>query len=67
MKRMERRHVDTVVVEVGVRDGDPVGGVGDVKETIVMVFVVVQVGGEVPTKRVNMGRKNTAFLMKSYM
>lgn len=36
-----------VVVEEGVGDGDEVGGVGDVEETIVEVLAVVLVGGEI--------------------
>ena len=36
-----------VVVEEGVGDGNEVSGVGDVKETIVVVLVVITVGGEV--------------------
>jgi hypothetical protein len=36
-----------VVVEESVGDGDEVGGVGDVKEAVVVVLSVVQVGREV--------------------
>jgi hypothetical protein len=36
-----------VIMEEGVGDGDVVGGVGDVEETVVVVLVVVTVGREV--------------------
>lgn len=36
-----------VVVDVGVGDGDEVGGVGEVDQSVVVVLVVVKVGGEV--------------------
>lgn len=36
-----------VVVEVGVGDGDPLRGVGNIKQTIVVVLVVVKVGRQV--------------------
>lgn len=36
-----------VVVDVAVGDGDEVGGVGEVDQAVVEVFVVVAVGGEV--------------------
>ena len=36
-----------VVVEVGVRNGDKVSGVGEVEKSVVVVLVVVQVGREV--------------------
>lgn len=36
-----------VVVDEGVGEGDPVGGVGDVEETVVVVLADVQVAGEI--------------------
>lgn len=45
--RVANKRVLVVVVEVGVGHGNPVGGVGNVKETIVVVLAAVPVGGEV--------------------
>lgn len=45
--RVANKRVLVVVVEVGVGHGNPVGGVGNVEETIVEVLAVVSVGGEV--------------------
>lgn len=35
-----------VVMKVGVGDGDPVGGVGDIAKTIVVVLAMVHVTGD---------------------
>lgn len=45
--RVANKRVLVVIVEVGVRHGNPVGGVGNIEETIVEVLAVVSVGGEV--------------------
>lgn len=44
-----------VVVEVGVGDGDVVGGVGDIAESIVEVLAVVHVGREVQVVHPDVG------------
>jgi hypothetical protein len=36
-----------VVVEVGVGDGHPLAGVGDIAKTVIIVLVVSQIGGQV--------------------
>lgn len=44
-----------VVMEVVVGDGDPVTTVGDVKQAVVVVFVMVHVGGEIVVIDPNIG------------
>lgn len=44
-----------VVVEVSVGDGDPVGGVGDIAKTIVVVLAMVHVAGKVHVVDPNVG------------
>lgn len=44
-----------VIVELGVRDGDEVSGVGQIEKTVVVVLVVVAIGREIEVVQPNVG------------